>query len=333
MCELRKCYPLHEEKFKHIIKNNYYEERHFWFELDKGQYRSLSTLFLSSPLQEKMPCPPILSSSLQEKMPRPPARPSNMFSALSSSSVIETADEEFNNLDSEGYSRTAEMLQENEPSYALVGNRDDFAPNWAGLFKKPSFPSYALKNGEASESEKAISASSFDEKSEQPLEACLHSANTECDSEVVDCWENRSFVEDYMNGTYPNEVGCSQHQDRESDIPELTYLPSSENRILDGEEDTLNPSDPDYVLDKKPGQAFVDANEVRTGIALGPLENCERGLVQPNLTDRAFKEENNAASGGVFMAYISKLLKEVEGLKVSQLEQWQKIGSLERELV
>ncbi|KAL8539310.1 hypothetical protein ACS0TY_001077 [Phlomoides rotata] len=329
VCELRKCYPLPEGKFKHIIKNNYYEEKHFSFELDKGQYKCLSTLFLS-PLQEKMPRPP---SSLQERMPHPPnaAWKNNMFDALSSSSVTDTANEEFNN-HSEVYSGTAETLQENEHSHALVGNRDGFTPNWAGLFKKTSFTSYALKNEETLEPEKIKITSSFDERSEQPIEACQESANTECDSNVVECWEDH--VDNYLNETYPNEVGCSQHQERESEMTELTYLSSSVNKIfLDGDDDKLNHSDPDYVLDEKPGEELFDTNGVRAGISLAPQENCERDHVQPNLTARTFQEENSAASGGVFMAYISKLLKEVEGLKVSQLEQWQKIGSLERELV
>lgn len=39
-----------EEQFKTIISKNYYEERHFWFELDCGQTSKLVSLFSSSPI-------------------------------------------------------------------------------------------------------------------------------------------------------------------------------------------------------------------------------------------------------------------------------------------
>lgn len=301
MSEVRKCRPLPEEKFKPLIKNNYYEERLFYFELDKGQYTRLRTLFLSSPLQEKMPRP----SSLQVKMPHPQnaARQNNTFDALSSS---------------EGYSGTSETLQEKEHSHPLVGNRDDLAPSWAGLFRKPSLPPNSLKNGETLDS-------SFDERSEQPVAVSFDSANAECDTDDVECWEDRAFVDDYMNETYPVEVGCSQHQDRENDVPELPHLLSSEDKVfLDGDDDELKPSD------EKPVQAFIGTNGVKADIDIAPLENCAR---EPNLTERAFQEENSADSGGAVMECILTLLKEVEALKVSRAEQWQKIWNLERELV
>ncbi|KAK6929522.1 Development/cell death domain [Dillenia turbinata] len=44
------CFPLSEEQFRPIIADNYYEERLFWFELDRIQTKRLISLFSASPV-------------------------------------------------------------------------------------------------------------------------------------------------------------------------------------------------------------------------------------------------------------------------------------------
>ncbi|XP_050203320.1 uncharacterized protein LOC126688246 isoform X2 [Mercurialis annua] len=44
------CHPLHEEKFKPIISDNYFTQSRFWFELDHAQTSKLMSLFASSPV-------------------------------------------------------------------------------------------------------------------------------------------------------------------------------------------------------------------------------------------------------------------------------------------
>ncbi|KAI0498670.1 hypothetical protein KFK09_019560 [Dendrobium nobile] len=44
------CKPLAENEFKNIIEDNYYTEKHFWFELDHSQTRCLIALFKSVPV-------------------------------------------------------------------------------------------------------------------------------------------------------------------------------------------------------------------------------------------------------------------------------------------
>jgi len=38
------CRPLSEDKFEHVIADNYYHRNHFWFELDHGQTSQLIAL-------------------------------------------------------------------------------------------------------------------------------------------------------------------------------------------------------------------------------------------------------------------------------------------------
>lgn len=62
----RLCHPLSEEQFKPVIAHNYYESKHFHFELDHDQTKQLVSLFTSSPvittkwrnLYSSLPAPP-----------------------------------------------------------------------------------------------------------------------------------------------------------------------------------------------------------------------------------------------------------------------------------
>ncbi|XP_028800305.1 kelch-like protein 20 [Neltuma alba] len=44
------CQPLIEDKFGHVIIDNYYESNHFWFELDQSQTSKLISMFTTSPV-------------------------------------------------------------------------------------------------------------------------------------------------------------------------------------------------------------------------------------------------------------------------------------------
>ncbi|MFS8012938.1 putative development/cell death domain-containing protein [Helianthus anomalus] len=50
ICIRKLCHPLCEEQFQHIIAHNYYESKHFHFELDRYQTSKLVSLFTSSPM-------------------------------------------------------------------------------------------------------------------------------------------------------------------------------------------------------------------------------------------------------------------------------------------
>ncbi|KAK1409389.1 hypothetical protein QVD17_35915 [Tagetes erecta] len=62
----RLCHPLSEEQFQPVIAHNYYESKHFHFELDHDQTKQLVSLFTSSPaistkwrnLYSSLPAPP-----------------------------------------------------------------------------------------------------------------------------------------------------------------------------------------------------------------------------------------------------------------------------------
>ncbi|KAL1535449.1 hypothetical protein AAHA92_28226 [Salvia divinorum] len=344
--ERRKCNPLLEEQIKPIIAKNYYAEKLFWFELDKDQNRGLMKLFLSSPIPEKLP--------RLEKWPHPPDTTySNMFDILSSSGQDDIADEESNNHDTEEFSDMGEMrLNENMHSSASENNVDSFAQEtkWADLFK-PSIS--LLKNEKVRESHSASLSlpisdmerkitSSSEQMGELPREVCQDAGNTMSDSCVVECSEVISFAVDDGKEVYENKVPCAQYYDQDSD---MLGVPFSEDKTsLDGEGELML-SVMDYVLAEEPGEVCFDTKE-KVRSVLASLGSYDRDHDQPNLTNRASQKNNNPLSGGVLTdvsssnfqsaiikAYIVKLMQEVEGLKVSQLNQSLRIKRLEHELV
>ncbi|MFS8012929.1 putative development/cell death domain-containing protein [Helianthus anomalus] len=54
ICIRKLCHPLSEEQFQHIISHNYYESKHFHFELDRDQTGKLVSLFTSSPMNSSI---------------------------------------------------------------------------------------------------------------------------------------------------------------------------------------------------------------------------------------------------------------------------------------
>ncbi|PIN25371.1 hypothetical protein CDL12_01883 [Handroanthus impetiginosus] len=344
--DYKKCQSLLEKQFKPIIEKNYYADSFFWFELDKEQTSRLVKLFLSSPLPEKKPSP--------QNAPRC----NNMFDVLPSSDVDEAAAEDFKNLDTQEYSGMAEMKpKENEYSYASVNvNRDAFASErkWTDLFNT-SQSSSVVKNDYAWESNEvrlntSMSgcynmewelASSSHEPSKLPPEACPGAVN-EFDSNVVECWEGHAFVGNDVEEKYESKT-CLQYYEQDNDEPDLTDVPDSENKaFLDGVGIGLKASEFESVINMAPEGAFINNKEKeRSTNTLAPIENCERDHNLPDLTERGFSENSNVWSGAIlaniqssdFESVIKKLMREIEGLKVTQLKQEQKIDSLEHELV
>lgn len=158
----KQCRPLLEEEFAPIIADNYYESKHFWFELDRTQTSKLMGLFLSS-----APRPP--SSALRSQNT---AKWSTLFNGFPSSDARKvgngvrapTSEEtaynshevgtECNSWESTG----VDPKPESERSYASVLSSKSttleqktwtslFKPSAAssGLCKKESLPTQPLK--------------------------------------------------------------------------------------------------------------------------------------------------------------------------------------------
>lgn len=72
----RICKPLHESVFQKAIKDNYYSDRHFMFELDQTQVDSLYKLFGETPKSRERPwdapppSPPVLSNTTSYNPPK-----------------------------------------------------------------------------------------------------------------------------------------------------------------------------------------------------------------------------------------------------------------------
>ncbi|KAH6802253.1 hypothetical protein C2S51_033699 [Perilla frutescens var. frutescens] len=320
-----KCRPLLEEEIKSIIAKNYYTDKLLWFELDKEQTKRLMRLFLASPLPENMPRP----SNIAWKR--------NSFNLPPNSNIKKTADEEFKNVDWAAYSGMAEARLKDEHSNASASNRDAFAPSkkWSELFK-PSQSSSAVNNGEVLEPQKVLSPSKLYSNawSELPPEACYGAANAECDSYVPESWEDIAFVDNDVKEIREN---CEEHHDGDRGKPNLSDKPT----FLDGWGE-LRPSEFDNVRAEEPGEFFIGSKASnRSGIALTPVEDCERDRDQLNETDRVFQDNNYVLSEGVltdaqssyFQQMITKVMKDIEELKVSQLSQSRKIEILQQELV
>jgi hypothetical protein len=82
------CQPLPETQFSHVIEENYYEERLFWFELDREQTNKLISLFSSSQV--------IASTFVPRKTPKwslpsnNPQKWSSLFKSVQEGGSIET---------------------------------------------------------------------------------------------------------------------------------------------------------------------------------------------------------------------------------------------------
>ncbi|GER50923.1 kelch repeat-containing family protein [Striga asiatica] len=162
----RMCRPLLEEEFKPVIEKNYYTEKLFRFELDRGQAKRLIKLFLSSPLPKKTHMAP----------PRQiPARQANTNddSILCPDRKVDPH-KKFENQDSE------ENENYHVPAFTTV-DASSRERKWTDLFRP--------------------STSSCNEPKETALEAWPSSENAESESDVVENWE-----EDDMADHDPQEV-------------------------------------------------------------------------------------------------------------------------------
>lgn len=291
VCEQRKCRPLVEDEFKPIIKNNYYKERLFKFELDHEQNRRMRELFLSSPLPEKMLRLP--SAALKNKA----------FDVSSSSNVNKNAVEKFKCQNSEEYPGIAKARsRENEDSFTTVDDKDSFAldKKWSDLLK-PSPSSCRVQNEEGleyptvglkSSMTEWEFASSSDGWSQPPPEACLNDS----DSCYAGYWEDNPSVNS-VREIYDNKVTYSQYCDPENDRPDPIETSSVNIKVSD-EEGGLMFSQLDYPQPE--GKCLIDTKEkVRSGTDLTSIENCEINHDQFKLTDKAFREDSNAVPAAV----------------------------------
>ncbi|GMY08322.1 kelch-like protein 28 [Fagus crenata] len=131
------CQPLPETQFSHVIEENYYEERLFWFELDREQTNKLISLFSSSQV--------IASTFVPRKTPKwsipsnNPQKWSGLFKSVQEGGSIETPALESNahpeqaSLDLESWEALAERDEEKGDcgqSYAPVQQK-----KWSALFE------------------------------------------------------------------------------------------------------------------------------------------------------------------------------------------------------
>ncbi|XP_073297665.1 uncharacterized protein [Primulina huaijiensis] len=185
---LRRCRPLREEEFKPVMAKNYYEEKLFWFELDRRQANRLTKLFSASPLTENTPHRPVVARS---NINRPVvAQSNNMFDALPSSDVdeaVESKDLKLEELPAppnqfilqqdswHGSSSTTEMnlKESHQHSYAsvLLNKNASVAQQWC----------HGIENG-------GISIIRDDCRG---AEDCSDELNVECASSPPNTWEER----------------------------------------------------------------------------------------------------------------------------------------------
>ncbi|KAL6545112.1 hypothetical protein OROHE_009777 [Orobanche hederae] len=365
-----KCQPLSEDEYKPIIEKNYYSERLFWFELDKAQTHRLIQLFLSSPLQGKIPRPP-----------KEPKQVNNMFDVLCSSDVRVAAHKEFENLDPHSNPGLAELKsKESGNSYASIlvtTHASEPTGKWTDLFGASSSPN----NGTMSK---------------PPPYSWADAAEVESETKEVNCWEKQALVdhhepkkEMYENPEpylqcheldserldewgVPSSVNCWEEPKKEMYENPEPYLQCHEldSERLDQwgvpssvvncweEHALVNHYDPQETYENaEPHSRCHELESERVDhcgltssdkVLLSDREGSELetsdSQIQSDLADRAVQENCNALFGeGVLTvtdtqsfdseSVISKMMQEIEGFKFSQLKQRLKMDSLEQELV
>lgn len=92
ICVKRLCHPLSEEQFLPVIAQNYYESKHFYFELDHDQTKQLVSLFTSSPMKFDISTK---WNKLYASLPAPPKRQEN-YAPLSPRMPRQTLHENLN---------------------------------------------------------------------------------------------------------------------------------------------------------------------------------------------------------------------------------------------
>lgn len=258
---LRRCRPLREEEFKPVIAKNYYEEKLFWFELDRGQTNRLTKLFSASPLTEKTPHQPVV------------ARSNNMFDALPSSDIdeaVESKDHKLEELPARpdqfilqqdswfGSSSTTEMKlkESHQHSYAsvLVNKKASVSQQWCQPLD--------IGNGGVSNIRDDFRGS----------EDCSDELNVEFASSPPNTWEEPISIEDEV----------------------------------------------------KKFEACLDVPNVKRGSSFSEDRRENKNTISDELVRDIEHSE--------YHSVVSKLIEEVEELKVSQLEQLLRINSLEHEL-
>ncbi|KAK9283972.1 hypothetical protein L1049_012230 [Liquidambar formosana] len=256
------CQPMLEDQFKPLISANYYESRHFWFELDKAQTRNLINLFSSSPVTASTSSSRNTTrwSTLFQSLPTPGMR---LEGQNNEAAAVEAG---FAPLDGSNMEWGSSSCGR---SYSSVVRNTSFPPqqkSWSSLFQTSSI---------CLDGEHQLWEASTDEEA-QCVAPCL-------DGQAFEAPANEDTRE-----IYEEELVHSKPKS------ECSYI-SSETKDLENHEEEI--------------------------------EVCS----EDNGSSEETRDLRMDSSG--FQSIVAKLMREMEELKASQLNQIQKVSSLEKELV
>ncbi|KAL7611510.1 hypothetical protein Lser_V15G09061 [Lactuca serriola] len=301
----QQCHPLSENQFKPVIADNYYEDKHFYFELDHHQTKKLMSLFTPSPVNPSASSSFSYSSQIATRNSFPLRQPNN-----------------FKNMNQTSGSSYASVVGQHATPITT-------SSTWSALFKAEA----SIENENESDN---VVARNHDEWPKDEDKSNVMHANTWDDdvgcvqtqesdwgyegNAIKDEWQNEedevlstnSWEETKLTLTAIDEAQCVQTTFvSELNPPDTNTnkdeLPSSSSQLLDDNPDHQLP------LFSKESETNVEENDVKEN-SLVPVTDLE-----------------NSSSN--LESLVAKLLKEVEELKGSHLKQVTNINRLEQELV
>ncbi|CAI9273810.1 unnamed protein product [Lactuca saligna] len=293
----QQCHPLSENQFKPVIADNYYEDKHFYFELDHHQTKKLMSLFTPSPVNPS-------SSQIATRSSFPLRQPNSFknMNQTSGSSYASVVGQHATPIPTSStwsalFKAEASFENEGESDNVVARNHDEWpkdedksnvthANTWdddVGCVETHEsdwgYEGKTIKDEWQNEEDEVLSTNSWEETK------LTHTAIDEAQ---------------YVQTTFVSELNPPDANTNKDD------LPSSSSQLLD---ENL---DHQLQLCSKENETNVEENDVKDNslVPVTALENCSTNLE----------------------SLVAKLLKEVEELKESHLKQVTNINQLEQEL-
>ncbi|KAI3748885.1 hypothetical protein L6452_12298 [Arctium lappa] len=138
VCVRLQCHPLSENQFQPIIANNYYDNKHFYFELDNDQTNKLIALFQSSPVNNTSASSSQFATrrnNLSCSLPAPAKTKRQADNTIQPTVGMEISDENLSQTSKLSYSS---ILSRNKTSSTATATSSHPIGNWSGLFKGQS---------------------------------------------------------------------------------------------------------------------------------------------------------------------------------------------------
>lgn len=366
----RPCQPLVEDQFKPILAQNYYEASLFWFELNKSQTSKLMAMFSSSPSLEVLPWGRTLPIPFAREKGKNTEKPAlgmkcsqsnlELGSSWDSCGWEVESQQEFVHLEpstSLPRKKWSSLFKPSSVESNGVETSTSDGKTWSSLFRTPTFGSKGIETQSSDvnyphlddnnmEGEAPSDAPWLDKEIDH-LESLRITDVSEASTYEEATEENDEERQALGAPADKNASEASANEHLEQDC-ECFYGEANEVHAKDGcywkastdEEATIEDGENRQALEAPADEDTTEINE---------NEHLEEECEYPYRENSDVCSEDTCSSEGEeglklispdfqlkspdLQSFIAKLVQEMEGLKSSHLQQFQRVNSLEKELV